>query len=406
MSLPLTLGPAVGVAFIPVDGWTLGIISIALVTIGISYTLCRLFLYLPLFATKEHKALSAGFGPPIVATGFMFFGLISAHLTLAQVCSGPLIGVNATRWLFCDAPACNLHPRPFGAPVVLLAQAGLHDPALAVGTKPSRCRPCHRFWVTSRLSMAPRLRFSRCASGMPHRSQRSSRPCSHQLQWPEWLAWSSRCFWRGLPALASCSASSFELCIAAKLAAKVEFPWQMRFAKMSALELVYLHSLGGTGYIAPTRAACIGCARAATTTFGDPYAIVWLDISTTVWQVLLAQVASQADAAVFVLAVRKMGLQQLELSAQFAAGHPLANAALRAFGLQGYVLVSGQHASNMRVRRYSHSQLAGRCTCILAGPSLAREYARATTCEYRVLVSNDHARTRTLLAGLLAVYLQ
>ena len=67
---PLTLGLAAGVALIPVDGSTLGIIPIGLVTVGISYNLCRLFLYLPLFAAKEHEALSAGFGPPIVATGF------------------------------------------------------------------------------------------------------------------------------------------------------------------------------------------------------------------------------------------------------------------------------------------------------------------------------------------------
>ncbi len=38
---------------------------------------------------------------------------------------------------------------------------------------------------------------------------------------------------------------------------------------------------------------------------------------------------------------------------------------------------------NMRVRRYAHSQFAGRCTCILAGPFVAREDARLTTCECR-----------------------
>ena len=51
--------------------------------------------------------------------------------------------------------------------------------------------------------------------------------------------------------------------------------------------------------------------------------------------------------------------------------------------------------------------VAGRCTCMLAGPSVAREcaskcnYARAQT-----VARNDHARTRALLAGLLAVYVQ
>jgi hypothetical protein len=67
LSLPLTLGTAIGAAFIPVDGSTLGIISIALLTFGISQTLCRVALSAPLFATDEHKALAAGLGPPLVA---------------------------------------------------------------------------------------------------------------------------------------------------------------------------------------------------------------------------------------------------------------------------------------------------------------------------------------------------
>jgi hypothetical protein len=114
----------------------------------------------------------------------------------------------------------------------------------------------------------------------------------------------------------------------------------MRLAKMSALELVYLHSLGGTGYVAPTMAVCIGCVRAAT--FGDPYAIVWIDVSPTVWKVLLAQLASQVVADAAVLATQKLGLQKFELSAHFAPGHPLSNTAFRSFGLQGYAVVFGQ----------------------------------------------------------------
>jgi hypothetical protein len=86
-------------------------------------------------------------------------------------------------------------------------------------------------------------------------------------------------------------------------------------------------------------AVCIGCVRAAT--FGDPCAIVWLDVSPTVWKVLLAQLASQVVADAAVLAMQKLGLQKFELSAHFAAGHPLINTAFRAFGLEGYALVFG-----------------------------------------------------------------
>ena len=110
-------------------------------------------------------------------------------------------------------------------------------------------------------------------------------------------------------------------------------------SRMNTLQLVYLHSLGGTGYVAPTMAVCIGCVRAAT--FGDPYAIVWLDVTPTVWKVLLAQLASQVVADAAVLAIQKLGLQKFELSAHFAAGHPLSNTAFRDFSLKGYVSAFG-----------------------------------------------------------------
>jgi hypothetical protein len=128
-----------------------------------------------------------------------------------------------------------------------------------------------------------------------------------------------------------------ELWAAAKLAAKFDLQWPMRLALMSALELVYLHSLGGTGYVAPMMAVCIGCARAVT--FGDATAILWLDVSPTVWMVLLAQLLSHIIGDAAVRAVKKIGLQRFELSAHFAAGHPLSNTAFRDNSLQGYAVI-------------------------------------------------------------------
>jgi hypothetical protein len=95
--------------------------------------------------------------------------------------------------------------------------------------------------------------------------------------------------------------------------------------------------LAARGYVAPVMAMCIGCVRAVT--FGDATAIVWLDVSPTVWKVLLAQLASQIARDAAMRAVNKLGLQQFELSAHFAAGHPLSNTELRDFGLEGYALV-------------------------------------------------------------------
>jgi hypothetical protein len=54
LSLPLTLGPAVGVAFIPVGGSTLGFVSIVVLTIGIGFAVCFVLLNAPFFATDEH----------------------------------------------------------------------------------------------------------------------------------------------------------------------------------------------------------------------------------------------------------------------------------------------------------------------------------------------------------------
>jgi hypothetical protein len=96
--------------------------------------------------------------------------------------------------------------------------------------------------------------------------------------------------------------------------------------RTTALELVYLRSLGSTGYVALTMAVCIGCLRAVT--LGDPTAIVWLDVSPTVWLVLVAQLAFGAFADAMVWAVERKGLRHCELPVQFAAGHPLSNTPL------------------------------------------------------------------------------
>ena len=130
-----------------------------------------------------------------------------------------------------------------------------------------------------------------------------------------------------------------ELWVAAKLEAWFQLQGPMHAARTSALKLVYLHSLGSTGYVAPTMALCIGCLRAMT--FGDPGAIVWLDVSQTVWRVLLAQFVFGVAADATVWAAAYKGLLHFELSTRFVAGHPLINTAFRDFDLKGYVMAFG-----------------------------------------------------------------
>ena len=134
-----------------------------------------------------------------------------------------------------------------------------------------------------------------------------------------------------------------ELKVAARLAAHYGLQWPMRAVQCNALKLVYLRSLGGTGYVAQTMALCIGCLRAVT--LGDVRAIVWLDISETVWHVLLAQfvVGVLVDAAVW--AVEKNGLNHFELSPRFTDRHPLGCTAFRDFDAKGYAMAFSSGAA-------------------------------------------------------------
>jgi hypothetical protein len=130
-----------------------------------------------------------------------------------------------------------------------------------------------------------------------------------------------------------------ELRVASRLAISIGVQWPTRLAQTTSLKLVYLHSLGGTGYVALTMALCIGCLRAVT--FGDPAAIVWLDVSPTVWHVLVAQLAFGLAADAIVWLVHRKGLQRFDLSARFGSDHPLRNTCFRDFDLKGYAFAFG-----------------------------------------------------------------
>ncbi len=130
------------------------------------------------------------------------------------------------------------------------------------------------------------------------------------------------------------TAQRFELWVAAVLAARFELHWPVRMVQTTALKVVYLRLLGGTGYVTPTMALCIGCLRAVA--FGQPRAILWLDVSVTVCWVLLAQfcVGAVGDGTVWVMANK--GLLRFEMSVRFGADHPLCNVAFRDFEQEGY----------------------------------------------------------------------
>jgi hypothetical protein len=334
LSLPITLSAAVGAAYMPLDrdGSTPSFVSIALLTDGLSILACNLFLNAPLFATDEHKVMHLSLSLPFIGGVMSFFALIVGHVTLSQQYSSVLVGL-------------------------LLPVGSIVYRVLALLATVRSCHVCYYQPKQSFLAQLPQSAHGResvpppllgdiervygsCAAFfalMVGNTALVATLCSSMLA-PDSTAW--------VLSLASSTLlevlgrtgmmQRVELWIAGGLAARFRLQWP---AQTTALKLLYLRSLRGTAYVAPTMALCIGCLRAAT--FGDPSMIVWLDVSPTVWRVLVVQFVLGLLADAIVWAVRKKGLQHFEMSARFAADHPLRNTASRDFELDGYAFVFG-----------------------------------------------------------------
>jgi hypothetical protein len=263
-----------------------------------------------------------------MATGMLFFGLIAAYVTLAKLYSSPLVG------LLLPAGSTVAHV------VAMLALVHSFDTFYY--------QPKEAFLV-AQLALSAQSR----TNAVPPLLGDIERPYGYTTAMfaviidnagsvanlvgamlaPASTAWVlSFAVSAALEVLARTGVQQrAELWFAARLAAQLGWQWP---AQTNALELVYLRSLGGAGYLAPTMLLCIGCVRALS--FGDPRAIVWLDVSPGVWQVLLAQLSFEVLADVVSWAAERKGLQQFELSARYAAGHPLRNLNFRTFDLPGY----------------------------------------------------------------------
>jgi hypothetical protein len=335
LTWPITLGVSIGAAFIPVDGSRLGIISIGLLTFGLTFLFGSILLNAPFHATDEHKLLDQNFGPPTSAVALLFFGLISGYVTLTQAYPSPLVGLllpigsSMARVLAIFVLARFLHTFYYEPKEAFLSQL------------PSSAE--------SQLNVVPPLFGdieSICSYTVTFFSLIIGNAASVAAMVEVMLTEGSKAWVLSFAAstlievlVRTGMAQRVELAIAARLAARLELEWPMRLAQTSALKLVYLRSLGGTGYVAPIMALCIGGLRAAT--FGDPGAIVWLDVSLTVRWVLLAQFVFGAAADATVWVVAKKGKQQFKVSERFAAGHPLRDVAFRDCDLKGYVYSIG-----------------------------------------------------------------
>jgi hypothetical protein len=329
------------VAFIPVDGSTLGCVSIAAITFGLAYVLCQLLLVGPLFATDEHKDHQRNFGPPGVGVIMAFVGLVSAHVTsrLSQRYSSPLVGLllpigsTVTRALVLVLQARSFHLFYYAPKQAFLAllppSASIAEASPAI--VPPLLGDLEAIYGGNAALLA--LVIGNAASVAT---------LVGAMLAPESMAWTLSLAASSLQEILTRTGfkQRLELWLARRFAAHMHFTdGLIQAAQANALELVYLHSLGGTGLVATTMALCIGCLRAAN--FGDPAAIVWLDVSPTVWHVLVAQIAFRMVADAIVWAADEMGLQRFELSERFVDDHPLCNTVFRGLQPSNYVNIFG-----------------------------------------------------------------
>jgi hypothetical protein len=331
LSLPITLGVSVGASFVPVDGSTLGIVSIASLALGVAFVVVLLLLSTPVFATDEHKALDQSFGLPIFAAILVFGALVFVHVTLTQRYSSPLVAVLL--------PVGSALIRAFVLfSLVNTFQKFYFEPKDAFLTALSQSAQGQDDAVPPLLGdIEVTFGYSATCAAVIIGNAASVATIVEAMLVPASMAWVLSLTVSSLLEVLSRTGrmQRVELWVAAKLAARFQLQAPMHAARTNALKLVYLHSLGSTGYVAPMMALCIGCLRAVT--FGDPGAIVWLDVSQTVWRVLLAQFVFGVAADATVWAAAKKGLHHFELSARFVAGHPLSNVVFRDFDLKGYV---------------------------------------------------------------------
>jgi hypothetical protein len=290
----------------------------------------------PFYATDEHKALHHSFGPPVVAINTLFFGLITAYVTLTRTYSSPLVGLllpvgsAVTRVLGMHALVRSCHTFYYVPKREYLTQlaTSAQSPSNAVPPILGDIEAIYGYFVSFfSLIIGNAASVSTLVEVMLSPSSTA---------WLLSLALSAL-----LEVLARTGMMQHaELWAAARLADKFGMQGPTRFAETNTLKLVYLHSVGGTGYVALTMALSIGCLRAVT--FGNPAAIVWLDVSPTVWRVLVAQLAFRIVVYAAVWVSERKGLLRFELSARFASDHPLRNTAFRYFDLQGYAVAFGQ----------------------------------------------------------------
>jgi hypothetical protein len=139
-----------------------------------------------------------------------------------------------------------------------------------------------------------------------------------------------------------------QLWAAQRLVARVpQLEWILRLLEFTALRLTYVRTQATCGFVVPVVALCIGGLRAVT--FADARCLVWLDVSPTVYKLLIAQtlLALAVNALVWLSERRPKAIRErrvvsaFRMTQRFSDEHPLRSIARRPFEANSYAFAYG-----------------------------------------------------------------
>ena len=331
LCIPMQLTIAIGVAFIPADGSTLGVVSITLVTFIFSYICSIVSLNVPLYSTHEHKKLNLSLGPPIMFVGSMFFGLLIAYIWANRQTDNPAtglilpIGCRITTLTFIKMLERSIRLRYYEPKKAFIdwaqSEEGIEFADTTIPPLLGDIEGSYGFIV----AMCARLIGNAPFAGT----------IVSVMLTPNSYSWVI-----GL-------AVSFVLDFLDRTfyMQALQRPILARFgkadkARCNALEDAYSIAQGGSMYIAPFMALCIGAYRAAV--FQNPRAIVWLDVNDKVCWLLLAQTVSELIMDIAIKLRSHFKLTYVCPSVRFEEGHTLCNdyTKTRMFETKGYIFAS------------------------------------------------------------------
>ncbi len=328
LCIPIQLLVGIGGSFIPLGDSTLGVVSITMFTFAASYLVCIITLNVPLYSTHEHKSLNLSLGPPIMLTGLMFYGLLVFYLWANRQTNSPAtglilpVGCRLTQFIFIKMLERSVNKKYYEPKMAynnwLQTEEGMEHAEKMVPPLLGDVESAYGYIA----AMCARLIGNAPFAG----TIVSVMLTPDSYSWVIGLAVSF--------VLDFLDRTFYMQALQNPLFTRLGMA---KCARSNALEDVYSVAQGGSMYIAPFMALCIGSYRAAV--FQNPRAIVWLDVNDKVGWLLLAQTMSEIILDIVIMLLTKFKLTHVCPSIRFPDGHPLCNdyTKSRPFETKGYV---------------------------------------------------------------------